>query len=151
VLAPKLINLPYKTPLLTKSKQEKTVVVVRVGKIVISVIATTEYNDEILSSPHRRYKRFLLYLNSKIEKKCHVLLALLWLLLFVRKYLIFHDEKTDFLTWRGFLECTLRAILTESVRDTRRDIGVAGSVAQAGSFSRHPPKINLTVSLFFNS
>jgi len=31
------------------------------GKIVISVIATTGYNDEILSSPDRRYKRFLLY------------------------------------------------------------------------------------------
>jgi len=29
---------------------------------VISVIATTGYNDEILSSPDRRYKRFLLYL-----------------------------------------------------------------------------------------
>ena len=35
---------------------------VRMGKIVISVIATTGYNDEILSSPDRRYKRFLLYL-----------------------------------------------------------------------------------------
>ena len=34
---------------------------VRMGKIVISVIATTGYNDEILSSPDRRYKRFLLY------------------------------------------------------------------------------------------
>ena len=31
------------------------------GKIVISVIATTGYNDEILNSPDRRYKRFLLY------------------------------------------------------------------------------------------
>jgi len=35
---------------------------VRIGKIVISVTATTGYNDEILSSPDRRYKRFLLYL-----------------------------------------------------------------------------------------
>jgi len=33
---------------------------VRMDKIVISVIATTGYNDEILSSPDRRYKRFLL-------------------------------------------------------------------------------------------
>jgi len=31
------------------------------GKIGLSVIATTGYNDEILSSPDRRYKRFLLY------------------------------------------------------------------------------------------
>jgi len=60
--APKHLNLPYKTPLLTKSKQEKAVAVVRVGKIVISVIATTGCNDEILNSPDRRYKRSLLYL-----------------------------------------------------------------------------------------
>ena len=33
---------------------------IRVGKIVISVIATTGYNDEILSSTDRRYERFLL-------------------------------------------------------------------------------------------
>ena len=33
----------------------------RTGKIGISVKATTGYNDEILSSPNRRYKRFLLY------------------------------------------------------------------------------------------
>jgi len=31
---------------------------VRMGKIVISVVATTGYNDEILSSPDRRYKDF---------------------------------------------------------------------------------------------
>jgi len=37
---------------------------VRMGKIVISVIATTGYNDEIFSSPDRRYKRFLLYVYS---------------------------------------------------------------------------------------
>jgi len=36
---------------------------VRMGKIVISVIATTGYN-EILSSPNRRYKRFLLYMQG---------------------------------------------------------------------------------------
>ena len=36
------------------------------GKIGISVIATTGYNDEILSSPDRRYKRFLLYFNNHI-------------------------------------------------------------------------------------
>ena len=53
------LNLPWKTPLLTKSKEEKAIVVARVGKIVISVIATPGYNDEILSSPDRRYKRFL--------------------------------------------------------------------------------------------
>jgi len=41
--------------------------VVRMGKIVISVIATTGYNDEILSSPDRRYKRFLLYMNIPDE------------------------------------------------------------------------------------
>ena len=35
---------------------------VRMGKIVISVIAIAGYNDEILSSPDRRYKRFLLLL-----------------------------------------------------------------------------------------
>jgi len=33
---------------------------VRMGKFVISFIATTGYKDEILSSPDRRYKRFLL-------------------------------------------------------------------------------------------
>jgi len=65
LFAPKLLNLPLKTPLLTKSKQEKAVVVVRVGKIVISVVATTGYNDEILSSPDRRYERFLLYLHVR--------------------------------------------------------------------------------------
>ena len=42
---------------------------VRMGKIVISVIATTGYNDEILSSPDRRYKRFLLYSKPEIGNK----------------------------------------------------------------------------------
>jgi len=38
---------------------------VRMGKIVISVMATTGYNDEILSSPDRRYTVNDFYCNSK--------------------------------------------------------------------------------------
>jgi len=42
---------------------------------MISVITTTGYNDEILSSPDRRYKRFLLYhkflLGYGYLKKCN--------------------------------------------------------------------------------
>jgi len=41
---------------------------VRMGKIVISVIATTGYNDKILSSPDRRYKRFLLYFEKNANR-----------------------------------------------------------------------------------
>jgi len=44
----------------------KAVVVVRMGKIGISIIATTGYNDEILSSLDRHYKRFLLYLVASL-------------------------------------------------------------------------------------
>jgi len=49
--------------MLTKSKKKIEKLfkeVVRIRKIVLSVIATTGYNDEILSSPDRRYKRFLM-------------------------------------------------------------------------------------------
>ena len=60
------ISSIYRTkhPCLLNRSQEKAVVVVRMGKIVISVIATTGYNDEILSSPDRRYKRFLVYMRG---------------------------------------------------------------------------------------
>ena len=43
---------------------------VRMGKIVISVIATTGYNVEILSSPDRCYKRFLLYFYVRSLRSC---------------------------------------------------------------------------------
>jgi len=60
--ASKLLKTVWNTPAYQIEAKKKVVVVVRMGKIGISVIATTGYNDEILSSLDHRYKRFLLYL-----------------------------------------------------------------------------------------